>query len=42
MRAKLTDGGYAKRILGICDSHYKKYGKRKMCVKELDELCGVS
>ena len=32
---------YAKKILKLEENHSKKYGKRKMNVKELDELCGV-
>jgi len=33
---------YIKELLEISDSHFKKYGHKKMTLKELDELCGVS
>lgn len=32
---------YVKKLLEIEEKHFKKHGKRKMSVKELDELCGV-
>lgn len=32
---------YIKKILEIDERHLKKYGKRKMSIKELDKLCGV-
>lgn len=32
---------YVKKIIDIDEKHLKKYGKRKMSIKELDELCGV-
>jgi len=33
---------YIKKILEIDERHVKKYGNRKMTLKELDKLCGVS
>jgi len=39
---KDANGEYVKKILEIEDRHLKKYGKRKMSLKELDELCGES
>ncbi len=33
--------GYAKKLLENEEKHFKKHGKRKMGVKELDELCRV-
>lgn len=33
---------YAKEVVESCNRHFKKYGLRKMSIKELDELCGVS
>jgi hypothetical protein len=30
---------YAKKVMQIADSHFKKYGKKKMSVEELDKLC---
>lgn len=32
---------YVKKLLDIDERHVKKYGKRKMTLKELDALCGV-
>lgn len=32
---------YVKKIIKIDERHLKKYGKRKMTIKELDKLCGV-
>ena len=32
---------YVKKIGEIADNHFKKYGKRKMSLKELDKLCGI-
>ena len=32
---------YIKKVLEIEEQHMKKYGKRKMSLKELDALCGV-
>ena len=39
---KDANGEYVKKILEIEEGHFKKYGKRKMSLKELDELCGES
>ena len=33
------DKHYVKRIVAIDERHFKKYGKRKMTLKELDKLC---
>ena len=33
---------YLKKILKIDKRHMKKYGNKRMSLKELDELCGVS
>lgn len=33
---------YIKELLDIKETHLKKYGHRKMTLKELDRLCGVS
>ena len=30
---------YAKKIVEMANSHFKKYGRRKMSLRELDELC---
>ncbi len=32
---------YLKKFLETEERHFKKYGNRKMSLKELDELCGV-
>lgn len=32
---------YVKKILEMEKNHFKKYGRRKMSIKELDKLCGV-
>ena len=32
---------YIKKIIEIDKNHFKKYNKRKMTLKELDELCGM-
>ena len=39
---KDANGEYVKKILDIEERHFKKYGKRKMTLKQLDELCGES
>ena len=36
---KDANGDYVKRIVAIDERHFKKYGKRKMTLKELDKLC---
>ncbi len=30
---------YVKKIKSISDNHFKKYGKRKMSLQELNKLC---
>ena len=32
---------YVKKIGNIADTHFKKYGHRKMSLAELDKLCGI-
>lgn len=32
---------YVTHIIDVCNRHAKKYGNKKMSLKELDELCGV-
>lgn len=32
---------YVKKINKMCDKHFKKYGYKKMSLKELDKLCGL-
>ncbi|MFH1721346.1 MAG: antitoxin [Candidatus Altiarchaeota archaeon] len=32
---------YLKKVLEIDESHAKKYGRKKMSVEELDELCNL-
>ena len=39
---KDANGEYVKKILDIEERHFKKYGNRKMSLKDLDELCGES
>jgi hypothetical protein len=39
---KDANGEYVKKVLEIEERHFKKYGRRKMTLKELDELCGES
>lgn len=39
---KDANGEYVKKILEIDERHFKKYGNRKMTLKELDALCGES
>lgn len=36
-----TDDKYLKKVLKIEEKHLKKYGNKKMSLKELDELCRV-
>ncbi|MBS3142080.1 DUF2683 family protein [Candidatus Woesearchaeota archaeon] len=38
---KEANDAYIKKILEVEEKHIQKYGKRKMSLKELDELCGV-
>lgn len=30
---------YAKKVVAISNSHFKKYGSKKMSLQELDKLC---
>jgi hypothetical protein len=30
---------YSKKVISIAESHFKKYGKRKMTLQELNKLC---
>jgi hypothetical protein len=30
---------YIKKIIDMSNSHFKKYGKRKMTLKKLDAIC---
>jgi len=39
---KDANGEYVKKILDIEERHFKKYGNRKMSLKDLDALCGES
>jgi len=39
---KDANGQYVKKILEIEERHFKKYGNRKMTLKELDALCRES
>ena len=39
---KDANGEYVKKILEIEGGHFKKYGNRRMTLKELDALCGES
>jgi len=39
---KEANDQYIKRLIEIDENHIKKYGNRKMTLKELDKLCGVS
>ena len=32
---------YIKKITQMKDNHFKKYGRRKMTLKELDQICGL-
>lgn len=32
---------FLKDVIKSCDAHIKKYGNRKMSVKEIDRLCGI-
>ena len=32
---------YIKKVIEIDERHFRKYGKRKMTLKELDKLCGA-
>ncbi|MFW5847207.1 MAG: antitoxin [Nanoarchaeota archaeon] len=36
---KQASDNYIKKISGIAERHFKKYGKRKMSIEELDKLC---
>jgi len=39
---KEAKDAYIKRLIEIDERHLKKYGNRKMSLKELDKLCEVS
>jgi len=32
---------YIKKLLDIEEKHFKKYGKHKLSLKELDKICGI-
>ena len=32
---------YLKKLMKINENHHKKYGNKKMTLKELDKLCGI-
>ena len=36
---KESNEEYAQKVILIANNHFKKYGKRKMSLKELDVLC---
>jgi hypothetical protein len=36
---KEANNEYVKKILTISENHFKKYGKRKMTMQELNRLC---
>jgi hypothetical protein len=38
---KEANDEYVKKVLWIEERHLKKYGNRKMTLKELDALCGA-
>ena len=38
---KEADEEYAKKVISISNNHFKKYGHKKMSLKELDELSGA-
>lgn len=37
---KESNEEYVQKVILIADNHFKKYGKRKMSLQELDKLCG--
>jgi len=37
---KESNEEYAQKVILIANNHFKKYGKRKMSLQELDKLCG--
>lgn len=39
MVEKEASDQYIKKVIQISDSHLKKYGNKKMGIKELDKLC---
>ncbi|MBU2639402.1 MAG: DUF2683 family protein [Nanoarchaeota archaeon] len=39
---KEANDQYIKKIIESTETHFKKYGKRKMSLKDLDKLCEVS
>ncbi|MBS3157283.1 DUF2683 family protein [Candidatus Woesearchaeota archaeon] len=36
---KEANDEYVKKVILISDNHFKKYGKRKMSLQELNKLC---
>ena len=38
---KEAKDGYIKKVLEIKEMHIRKYGHKKMSIKELDRLCGA-
>ena len=36
---KESNEEYAQKVISIANNHFKKYGRRKMSLKELDKLC---
>ena len=36
---KEANDEYVKKVIFISDNHFKKYGKRKMSLQELNKLC---
>ena len=38
---KEANDQYVKKVLETAERHMKKYGNRKMTLKELDALCGM-
>jgi hypothetical protein len=38
---KETTEDYAKKVISISENHFRKYGKRKMSLNELNKLCEI-
>ena len=36
---KESNEEYAQKVISIANNHFKKYGKRKMSLQELNKLC---
>ena len=36
---KEADDNYIKKVIAISNNHFKKYGRRKMTLQELNNLC---